>query len=117
MGFDPAQPTVTVCRGCCCGTIQKHPGITNAEHLDRLRRALRGRADVRVSDCLGPCERSNVVVVSPSRQGRLDGGRPAWFGFVLGEDAIDDLAGWVAAGGPGVAVPPATLDLHCIGRP
>jgi hypothetical protein len=80
--------------------------------LARLRTALAGVAQVRVSDCLDACERSNVIVVSPSTKGRQAGARPMWLGFVLDDDAIDDLSGWIRAGGPGVADQPATLDLY-----
>ncbi|MCW2506633.1 MAG: hypothetical protein JWO79_4917, partial [Actinomycetia bacterium] len=53
---------VTVCRGCCCGTERKHPGIDH----DGLLAALAEVGAVRVSDCLDVCEDSNVVVVQPS---------------------------------------------------
>jgi (2Fe-2S) ferredoxin len=116
MTFSSAHPTVTVCRGCCCGTTHKHPRIPHAEHLARLKRAVQGHANVRITDCLGPCEQSNVVVISPSRLGRAAGGRPSWFGFVLDTAAIDDLADWISTGGPGLAEHPTSLELYTIDR-
>ncbi len=77
-----------------------------------MREGVGRRATVRVSDCLGPCERSNVAVVVPSRAARRGGARPVWLGRVLDDDAIDAIAAWASAGGPGRAAPPPLLDLH-----
>jgi (2Fe-2S) ferredoxin len=68
-------------------------------------------AQVRVSDCLDACERSNVVVVTPSTRGRAAGARPAWLGDVLDEDTAEAIVEWVAAGGPGVSDPPVVAEL------
>ncbi|WP_406279745.1 (2Fe-2S) ferredoxin domain-containing protein [Embleya sp. NBC_00896] len=114
----PAQPvrsapcTVTVCRGCCCGTA-KIAGDDHADQVAGLRAALTdAQVVVRLSECLGPCERGNVIVVQPSSAGRAAGGRPAWFGTVNDKDATADIAAWAAAGGPGVADAPGLLDLY-----
>jgi hypothetical protein len=107
-----APVTVTVCRGCCCGTTAKHPGIDHAGQLVRLREGVGDAGKVRAVDCLDACGHSNVVVVSPSAEGRLAGGRPVWLGWVLAEDMIDEIAEWVRAGGPGVAPAPGVLDLQ-----
>lgn len=107
-----AGVVVTVCRGCCCGTVAKHPDIDHDGQLDQLRRDLAGVARVRVSDCLDACERSNVVLVSPSSAGRRAGGRTVWLGEVLEPDSTTDIAGWASAGGPGLADPPHALDVH-----
>jgi hypothetical protein len=96
------RPTsVLVCRGCCCGTVGKHPDVDHVGQLARLRAALPDDGSrVWEVDCLGPCERSNVVVV---RRGR----RRRWFGEVLDQEDTGALAAWLAAG-PG-AMPPARL--------
>jgi (2Fe-2S) ferredoxin len=107
--------TVTVCRGCCCGT-DKHPDVDHEAQLATLRTGLAGNARVRVSDCLDACERSNVVVVQPSPAGRAAGGRSAWLGGVLDPEVVAYLADRVGAGGPGVVAPPAALRTH-IGPP
>ncbi|WNE99672.1 (2Fe-2S) ferredoxin domain-containing protein [Streptomyces luomodiensis] len=106
-----ARCTVTVCRGCCCGT-PKIPGVDHAAQLAGLRRALEGTAQVRVTDCLDACEHANVIVVQPSTAGRAAGGRPIWLGLVNDLDATDDIAAWVRSGGPGLADPPDVLDLY-----
>ncbi|BCL12465.1 (2Fe-2S) ferredoxin domain-containing protein [Micromonospora sagamiensis] len=105
--------TVTVCRGCCCGT-GKIPGVDHAGQLSQLRKTLAGAAQVRVSDCLDTCEYANVIVVQPSAAGRRAGGRPVWLGLVNDPDAVGDIAAWVRAGGPGLADPPGVLDLYAI---
>ncbi|MEU1465090.1 (2Fe-2S) ferredoxin domain-containing protein [Streptomyces sp. NPDC005727] len=103
--------TVTVCRGCCCGTA-KVPGVDHAAQLATLRAELGVVAQVRVVNCLDACEQANVIVVQPSPDGRAEGGRPAWLGLVNDADATADIAAWVRAGGPGVAEPPDILDLY-----
>jgi hypothetical protein len=101
---------VTVCRGCCCGTTAAQPDVDHERHLALLK-AVPG-ARVRTSQCLAACELSNMVVVNPSADGRANGGRPAWLGGVVTDEEITLIAGWVEAGGPGVAPMPADLSLN-----
>jgi (2Fe-2S) ferredoxin len=104
---------VTVCRGCCCGTAEKHPDVDHAAQLRRFREAV-GPQAVTVANCLSSCEFSNVVVVRPARG---TGARPVWLGGVLTDEAVDHILDWVAAGGPGRAVMPAALADHLLDRP
>jgi (2Fe-2S) ferredoxin len=114
---DEAGCTVTVCRDCCCGNARKHPRVDHDDQLHQLRSALTGPHRVRTSLCLDACEQANVIVVHPTPAARRSGARPVWFGLV-GEPAIvDDLTGWVRAGGPGVAPLPAVLELSVIAAP
>lgn len=106
-----ARPTITVCRGCCCGT-PKIPGLDHTAQLRDLRQAVDGAATVRVTDCLGACERANVIVVQPSADGRRNGGAPVWLGLVNDPDAITDITTWITKGGPGLTDPPGILDLY-----
>jgi hypothetical protein len=103
--------TVTVCRGCCCGT-PKIPNLDHAAQLADLRKALSGVARVRPVNCLDACEHANVIVVQPSAAGRRAGGRPVWLGLVNDPDATADITAWVGGGGPGLAEPPGILDLY-----
>ncbi|MHA6793108.1 hypothetical protein ACVGVM_06225 [Pseudonocardia bannensis] len=103
--------TVTVCRGCCCGTERKHPGVDHAAQVERLTAGVGETGRVRLSDCLDACTDSNVVVVAPSAQGRLTGARPVWLAGVLTAATTDEVVEWVRSGGPGVADPPGLLDL------
>ncbi|MFE2587077.1 (2Fe-2S) ferredoxin domain-containing protein [Streptomyces sp. NPDC059378] len=112
----PAPPgevrcTVTVCRGCCCGT-GKVPGVDHTGQLATLKSGLGALARVRAVNCLDACEQANVIVVQPSAAGRAAGGRPVWLGLVNDPDATSEIVGWVAAGGPGLADQPAVLDLY-----
>ena len=104
--------SVTVCRGCCCGRPEKNPDVDHAAQLAHLRTQLPKSVTVRISDCLGVCERSNVIVVAPSPQGRAAGARPVWLGQVHDQDVIAEITDWMTAGGPGIAEPPPTLDLY-----
>jgi len=106
------QCTVFLCRGCCGGTDRKHPHLDHTAQLHRLREHIGHRARVPASDCLGPCERSNVAVLVPARAARRAGARPVWLGWVLDDTAVDAIAAWVCEGGPGRATAPALLALH-----
>jgi (2Fe-2S) ferredoxin len=113
----PAPCRIVVCRGCCCGTPRRHPGVDHDGHLTMLRgtRDRTGRTvPVLLSSCLGPCAEGNIIVVHPSAEGRRRGARPIWLGFVNDDDAVGDLTEWISAGGPGLAPLPATLQLHRI---
>jgi len=102
-------PTVTVCRGCCCGTPKKRPNVDHAERLENLHALLAGIARVRVTDCLGPCERSDVMVVTPSPSARKAGAKPVWLGQLNGRHEASAIAEWVEDGGPGFATLPESL--------
>lgn len=109
---DPEGCTVTVCRGCCCGRTAKNPAVDHAGQLAALRQGLHASAKLRITDCLDVCEQSNVIVIQPSPAGRAAGGRPVWLGMVGDSGAVDDITTWIEEGGPGLADPPATLDLY-----
>ncbi|MFJ5553516.1 (2Fe-2S) ferredoxin domain-containing protein [Streptomyces sp. NPDC093225] len=109
-----------VCRGCCCGDPNKNPGADHEGQLARLQAAAEesgGALAVRTSDCLGPCERANVIVVQPSAEARRKGARAAWVGWALDSDATEDVLAWAAAGGPGIAPVPATVELSLFPAP
>jgi len=95
--MNPTRPrktdtcTVTMCRGCCCGTHRKHPTVDHDAQLRRLRDQIGAAGQVRVSTCLGPCQRSNVAVVTPSPTARRAGARAVWLGWVLDDTTIDAI--------------------------
>lgn len=109
--------TVTVCRDCCCGSLDKHPTVDHAGQLTALRAAIGARHRVRTSECLDLCDSSNVVVVQPSRAARRRGARPVHLGEILTDDKVTAVANWIAAGGPGVWPMPATLRDHRVAPP
>ncbi|MEO7422399.1 MAG: hypothetical protein ABIU87_08390 [Ornithinibacter sp.] len=89
---------VLLCRGCCCGTTEKHPRTDHDAQRDALLEC--GGADrvrVRVVDCLDNCDRSNVVLVRDFSTGR----RPhdTWLGGVLHPSTTERLVLWVQDGG------------------
>jgi len=90
-----ADVSVLVCRGCCCGSSQKHPDTDHDRQLERVTNAVLGQASARVvtTACLGPCERSNVMVVRAGSARR-------WFGDLLTDEDTDSLIDWVLAGAP-----------------
>lgn len=91
--------SLLICRGCCCGT-DKHPDVDHEAQVETLRVAVavRPRTKLYTTECLGPCERSNVIVVRTGKTKR-------WFGGMLGEHSTEALAAWVADGAGG-EVPP-----------
>ncbi|MFC7245285.1 (2Fe-2S) ferredoxin domain-containing protein [Catellatospora aurea] len=101
---------VVLCRGCCCGTPDKHPDTDHRLQADQLRAA--AGIDLMVTGCLGNCERSNTLVVLPSAAGRAAGGRVTWLGRILDATLTQAVADWIAAGGPGLADPPKELVAH-----
>jgi hypothetical protein len=117
-GAVPAPgPVVTVCDGCCCGTRRKHPGVDHEALRTRLATAVGTSGRVRTTGCIDACERSNVAVVTPSPAGRRAGGRPVWLGGVVVPSAVDGIAAWVRAGGPGLASVPPDVELLVFPRP
>ena len=101
-----------MCRGCCCGTTRKHPGVDHEGIAEVLERSTGPGAErVRV-DCLWACDLSNVVVVNPTAQARRQGARPVWVAHVNTLELARAVAGWVRQGGPGVADPPDELEVH-----
>ena len=86
---------VLMCDDCCCGTQRKHPGVDHhgfRERLSAAAAAVGGRS--RRVDCLGVCERSNVVVVKTPSAGTF------WFGQVLDEPTVATLETWIGQGAP-----------------
>ncbi|MFC8433501.1 (2Fe-2S) ferredoxin domain-containing protein [Streptomyces sp. NPDC057253] len=113
-----ASCTLVVCRGCCCGDARKNPGTDHAWQLELLRAgAAEHGFQVRTTDCLGPCDQANVIVVRPSAAGRRAGAKAVWIGFVTDDEGTEEVVRWAAAGGPGVAEPPLTLELQFIEPP
>lgn len=89
---------VLLCRGCCCGTTEKHPRTDHDAQRDALLECDSvDRVRVRVVDCLDNCDRSNVVLVRDFSAGR----RPhdTWLGGVLHSSTTEHLVSWVQDGG------------------
>lgn len=113
--IDDAPCRLTVCRGCCCGTRKKVPGVDHEAQLARLGsiddHAAR-RVPMRTSKCLGICFQADVVVVQPSGTGRAAGGRPVWLGRITDDELLEAIDDWIFEGGPGLAPLPEALVDH-----
>ncbi|MFI6690638.1 (2Fe-2S) ferredoxin domain-containing protein [Streptomyces sp. NPDC050433] len=103
--------TVTVCRGCCCGT-DKHPESDGPAQLAQLADGMGAAGRLKVTGCLSSCDFSNTMVVQPSERGRAVGGRPSWLRHILTPELTQAVVDWVNAGGPGLAEQPASLREH-----
>ena len=108
---------VLLCRGCCCGDVEKHPRTDHDGQRDALldldRTDGAQRADgvrVRVVDCLDQCDRSNVVLVRDFTGGRRP--QDTWLGGVLNPTTTDRLVDWVRVGG----TMPRELEPHRFGQ-
>ena len=101
------KDAIWVCRGCCCGTKSKHPGI---DHKALERQAREGAAAVgaryEATGCLGPCGQGNVVVV------RADG-LTRWFRRMNDPTSLTALLDHLAATGSAVGLP-EELDRHVL---
>ena len=92
---------VLLCRGCCCGTTDKHPQLDHEHQQSALQEAADGQPDVelRVVDCLDECDRSNVVVLR--RPGRPARERDVWLGGLLSVRGTEALQQWIRGGAAG----------------
>jgi len=73
--------------------LSKHSDVDHEAQLTLLREATSSIVDARFweVDCLGPCERSNVVVVRSQ-------GQRTWLGGMLETPATEALATWISGG-------------------
>jgi hypothetical protein len=112
----PRQLTVTLCRGCCCGSTTKHPNVNHDAHARRIRDAVRasGTGVTRVVKCLDECEHSDVVLVRrTSPVGRRE---HFWLGPVNDAVDVDALAQWLS-GPPDTPLPDRLQRLRFAKRP
>ena len=61
---------VSLCRGCCCGAVQKGNPEVPVEWMKEewKRRGLKKTIQLTISGCLGPCDLTNVVSISSAEQ-------------------------------------------------
>jgi predicted metal-binding protein len=93
------RTVLLLCRGCCCGTRDKHPRVDH-ETQEQVLESAADRApgvELRIVDCLDECDRSNVAVLR--RPGLPARERDTWLGGLLTARATDALAGYLADGG------------------
>jgi predicted metal-binding protein len=78
---------VLLCRGCRCGTRDKHPNVDHQAQERRLEAAADAYpgVELRVVECLDECDRSNVAVLR--RPGVAAKERDTWLGGLLTDRA------------------------------
>ena len=95
------RPKVWVCRGGCCGTRKKHPGVDHdALYVTTKEGAKAGGAKVTKTDCLGPCGQGNIVVVRAE-------GEICWFRKMNAREPTAALADHLAEGRSLADLPPS----------
>jgi len=94
------RASVLLCNGCCCGHPEKgNPVLPKARLLaDWAAQGLEDTVLLRFVDCLGPCERANVVVVKAD-------GEAFWLADLKTAD-YDTLAAWALASQSAAMPPP-----------
>ena len=93
MSITDCSLSVLVCRGCCCGT---QDGVDHDGHLAAITAAtvdVGGR--VKVTNCIGPCDRKNVVVV---RTRPPEARWTARYYQAVDDVEVQALRSWFAAG-------------------
>ena len=83
-----ATVRVQICRGCCCGTERKHPGVDHDEQIA----AISAIARTRIVECVGECAHSNVVIVRP------DQGPSVWLGGINNPALTSAVCDWLVDG-------------------
>lgn len=80
---------VVMCRGCCCGDINKGKPEVPVEWLKQewRQKGLLRNIQLTISGCLGPCDLSNVVSIS-SPAGSV------WLGNIRHFQQYADLVDW-----------------------
>ena len=61
---------VALCRGCCCGAVDKGNPKVPVEWMkdEWKKRGLKTSIQLTISGCLGPCDVSNVATISSASQ-------------------------------------------------
>ena len=80
---------ITVCRGCCCGNVERGLPEVPVEWLKNewRKRGLLKRVQLTISGCVGPCDVPNAVVITTSAG-------TEWLGNVVDFDQYRSLLEW-----------------------
>jgi len=80
---------VMMCRGCCCGNVNKGKPEVPVDWLkgEWRQRGLLKNIQLTISGCLGPCDLSNVIAIS-------DTGGHAWLGNICEQSQYIALLDW-----------------------
>lgn len=80
---------ITICRGCCCGNVERGLPEVPVEWLksEWRQRGLLKRVQLTISGCVGPCDVPNVVVITTSSG-------TEWFGNITEREQYRSLLEW-----------------------
>jgi cobaltochelatase CobN len=80
---------ITVCRGCCCGNVERGLPAVPVEWLKNewRKRGLLKRVQLTISGCVGPCDVPNAVVITTSAG-------TEWLGNIVELDQYRSLLEW-----------------------
>ena len=80
---------VIVCKGCCCGNLEKGYDEVPVEFLEQawVENNLGQEAQLTISGCLGPCSMRNVVLLKSED-------RLTWLGDLSGGGDYESLVNW-----------------------
>ena len=80
---------ITICRGCCCGNVERGLPEVPVEWLksEWRKRGLLKRVQLTISGCVGPCDVPNVVVITSSSG-------TEWLGNIVKFDQYRSLVEW-----------------------
>ena len=80
---------ITICRGCCCGNVERGLPEVPVEWLksEWRKRGLLKRVQLTISGCVGPCDVPNVVVITTSSG-------TEWLGNIVRFDQYRSLVEW-----------------------
>jgi predicted metal-binding protein len=97
---------VIVCRGCCCGAVERGKPEVPIEWLkdEWNRRGLKSSIQLTISGCLGPCDLPNVASIS-SAAGTV------WLGAIRAHQTYAALLEWASAITAAEFVQPLPADL------
>ena len=78
-----------LCKGCCCGRTDRGLPAVPVQRIKEIwqREKLNRSIQLTVSDCLGPCDVPNVVLL-------LTAGGNEWLGRIAGDTAYNRLIEW-----------------------
>ena len=85
--------TVVVCKGCCCGNVDRGHDEVPVELLEKAwaERNLEREIQLTISGCLGTCEMRNVVLL------RTEGDR-IWLGGLSEKEQYEAIIDWASSG-------------------
>ncbi len=98
---------VVVCKGCCCGNVDRGHDEVPVELLEKAwaERNLEREIQLTISGCLGTCEMRNVVLL------RTESDR-IWLGGLSEKEQYEAIIDWASSGSDTEGTPnlPAVLE-------